>query len=157
MNALVTGLGFAATTPGRRAQAAMRPKAMLVAAAFLVALLVPATPALAQPAATPTGPASEASPMFQRHHAMAGLMKDMAETMRRMQEDMADFDKLSPETRRHMADDMKRMSRLMQRMSGWADRPTMNESEMRRQYEEMRREMEAMSRAHGRVRPGGAR
>ena len=131
----------------------MRPT--VVIAAITLALGAPL--ANAQASTPPTGAASEASPMFQRHHAMAGLMNDMGEQMRRMQEDMASFDQLPPEARKHMAEDMRRMSRLMRRMSGWADRPTMKEAEMRRQYEEMRREMEAMSRAHGRVRDAARR
>ena len=100
-----------------------------------------------QATAPATGPASEASPMFQRHHAMAGIMKDMVQEMNRMQADMANADKLSPEARKHMAANMKRMSSMMRRMSGWADRPTMKEPEMRKQYEEMRKQMDGMSRA----------
>ena len=43
-----------------------------------------------------------------------------------------------------MAKDMKRMSHMMSRMSGAADRPTMGEPEMRRQFDAMRAEMARM-------------
>ena len=63
--------------------------ARLASATLLAAALVVAPASLAQvPAGAPaqqTGPASEASPMFQRHHAMAGIMKDMVQEMSRMQ------------------------------------------------------------------------
>lgn len=117
-------------------------------AMLATALLV--TPlALSQtgPQVAPTGPASEASPMFQRHHAMAGIMKDMVAEMVRMQEEMGKSE-MAPETRKAMATNMRRMSDMMRRMSGWADRPTMKEPEMRKAYQEMRRQMEEMSRAH---------
>ena len=90
-----------------------------------------------------TGPASEASPMFQRHHAMAGIMQDMVKEMSRMQEQMS-AGPPSAEAQREIAAKMKRMSRMMQRMAGLADRPTMSEPEARKQYEKMRREMDEM-------------
>ena len=85
--------------------------------------------------------------MFQRHHAMAGIMKDMVAEMMRMQKDMAGSE-MPPETRKAMAANMKRMSEMMRRMSGWADRPTMKEPEMHKQFQEMQRQMDEMSRAH---------
>ena len=94
-----------------------------------------------------TGPASEASPLFQRHHAMAGIMQDMEKEMARMQEEMA-AGPPTPEAQHDMAVKMKRMARLMQRMSGLADRPTMETREMQRQYERMRREMDEMKKGH---------
>ncbi len=121
--------------------------ARIVAAMFVAATLMTSPVSSARAAGEPaprTGPASEASPMFQRHEAMAGIMKDMVEMMSRMQEEMARAD-VSPEARKHMAKDMKRMSEMMSRMSGAADRPTMKEPEMRRQFEEMRRQMDEMS------------
>ena len=98
-----------------------------------------------------TGPASEASPMFQRHHAMAGIMKEMGDEMHRMQNDMANLDRLPPEGRKRMAADMKRMAAMMQRMSGLADRPTMSDAEMKKQFDEMRRDMDSMSKSHARA------
>ena len=91
-----------------------------------------------------TGPASEASPIFQRHHAMAGIMKDMVQEMSRMTEEMGASES-TPATRKQMAEKMKRMSEMMRRMSGWADGPVMREPQMRRQLEEMRRQMDDMS------------
>ena len=121
------------------------------AATILAFALAASTASYAQAppgGATPrTGPASEASPMFQRHHAMAGIMKDMVKEMVSMQEEM-DKAEWTPEMRRQMAVKMKRMSGMMRRMSGWADRPTMKEPEMKRQYEEMRRHMDEMSKSH---------
>ena len=111
--------------------------------ALLAAAFATATVACAQSPTPPqTGPAAEASPMFQRHHAMAGIMKDMLQEMSGMQEDMTKGD-LSPE----MAIKMKRMSQMMRRMSGWADRPTMKEPEMRRLAEEMCKQMQEMAKS----------
>ena len=108
--------------------------------------------AIAQQAEAPrTGPASEASPLFRRHHAMGGIMKQMVDEMQRMQGDMANLDKLPPESRKQMAQDMKRMAAMMNRMSGLADRPTMSEPEAKKQLDEMRRDMDAMSRSHARA------
>jgi len=100
-----------------------------------------------------TGPASEASSIFQRHHAMAGIMKDMAQEMTRMTEEMRSSED-TPLMRRQMAAKMKRMSEMMRRMSGWADGPVMREPEMRRQFEEMRRRMDDMSKPNARSEPG---
>jgi hypothetical protein len=125
-----------------------------IAVGALSAVLVVAAAALtahAQSVPVPpeqqTGPASEASPMFQRHHAMAGIMKEMVQEMSRMQDELSKGE-MSAQARSRMARDMKRMSGMMQRMSGWADRPTMKEPEMRRQYEQMRRQMDEMRKSH---------
>jgi len=129
----------------------------LAGATILAATLVVTPASFAQaPAGEPalrTGPASEASPMFQRHHAMAGIMQDMVQEMSRMQEEMGKGE-MTPEMRKQMATKMKRMSEMMRRMSGWADRPTMKEPEMRRQLEEMRRQMDGMSKSHSMNNPG---
>jgi len=130
--------------------------ANLAGATVLAAVLVSSPTSLAQAPAPPTALGSEASPMFQRHHAMAGIMKDMVQEMSRMQEEMGNGE-TTPEGRRAMATKMKRMSEMMRRMSGWADRPTMKEPEMRRQFEEMRRQMDGMSRSHSMVDPAKAR
>ena len=123
----------------------------LAGASILAAVLAASPASFAQApsaeSAPRTGPASEASPMFQRHHAMAGIMKDMVEEMSRMQEEMGGAG-MTPAMRGQMATNMKRMSEMMRRMSGWADRPTMKEPEARRQFEEMRRQMDEMSRPH---------
>ena len=122
----------------------------LAGATTIAAALVASSASFAQaPAgeAVPrTGPASEASPMFQRYHAMAGLMKDMVQEMSRMQEEMGKGE-MTPDARKQMATKMKRMS-------GLADRPTMKEPEMRREYEEMRRQMDEMSKSPSMSNPG---
>ena len=120
------------------------PQSYLAATIACAALTFPA-PSTAQsvPEAPRTGPASEASPMFQRHHAMAGIMQDMVKEMSRMQERMS-AGPTDAAAQREMAARMKRMSGMMQRMAGWADRPTMSEPEMRKRYEMMRREMDEM-------------
>ena len=139
--------------PGERnamnvAKIVMNDSAMRHAGATILAAMLAASPASfaqapASEAAPRTGPASEASPMFQRHHAMAGIMKDMVQEMSRMQEEM-DRGAATPEQARRMAAKMKRMSEMMRRMSGWADRPTMKQPEFQRQLDEMRRQMMAM-------------
>jgi len=118
-----------------------------ILAASLVAPPVSFAQVPAGEAAPWTGPASEASPLFQRHHAMPGIMKAMGVEMGRMQEEMSKGE-LSPEARKQMAAKMKRMSEMMQRMSGLQDRPTMKEPEMQRQFEQMSREMDEMSKSH---------
>ena len=118
-----------------------------ILAAALVASPVSFAQAPAGEAVPWTGPASEASPLFQRHHAMPGIMKDMGVEMGRMQEELSKGE-LSPEARKQMAAKMKRMSEMMQRMSGLQDRPTMKEPEMERQFEQMSREMDEMSKSH---------
>ena len=75
---------------------------------------------------------------------MAGIMKDMVQEMNRMAEEMGSNEN-TPLMRRQMAANMKRMSEMMRRMSGWADGPVMREPEMRRQFEEMRRQMDDMA------------
>ena len=128
--------------------------AKLAGATVVAAVLASSHTSLAQ--APPTGPASEASPMFQRHHAMAGIMKDMVQEMSRMQEEMGKGES-TPEGRKAMAVKMRRMSEMMRRMSGWADRPTMKEPEMRRQFEEMRRQMDGMPTSHSMADPAKSR
>ena len=130
--------------------------ARLAGATILAAALVvsPATFAQAPGEAAPqTGPASEASPLFRRHHAMAGIMKEMMQEMGRMQEEM-ERGEPTPEMRKQMAAEMKRMSEMMRRMSGLADRPTMKEPEARRQFEQMQKQMDEMSKSHSMSNPG---
>lgn len=139
----------------------MKHIAIRLASATLLAAALAFSPAsFAQASAaetTPrTGPASEASPTFQRHHAMAGIMKDMVREMSRMQEAMGRGD-LTPQMRKLMATNMKGMAEMMRRMSGSIDRPTMKEPAMRRQLEEMRRQMDEMSRSHSMSAPAKAR
>lgn len=133
------------------------PSSRLAGATILATALLAWPAAFAQApqseAAPRTGPASEASPLFRRHHAMAGIMKEMMQEMGRMQEEM-ERGEPTPEMRKQMAADMKRMSEMMRRMSGLADRPTMKEPEARRQYEEMQKQMDEMSKSHSMSNPG---
>ena len=89
----------------------------LAGATILAAALVVSPTSIAQApasqAAPRTGPASEASPMFQRHHAMAGIMKDMVQEMNRMHADMGKGE-MTPEARQQMA--AKRTSRSSTRL-----------------------------------------
>jgi len=71
----------------------------------------------------------------------------MAAEMKHMQQDM-DRGEMPPEARKAMAANMKRMSTMMARMSGWADRPTMKEPAMRKEFDDMRRQMDEMSKSH---------
>lgn len=123
----------------------------LAGATLLVAALATSSALWAQapavPSASRTGPASEASPMFQRHHAMAGIMKDMVQEMSRMQEDVGKGE-MTRDERKRMSVKMKKMSDMMRRMSGWADAPIMREPEMRRQFDAMRRHMDEMPKSH---------
>ena len=135
----------------------MRNIATRLSGASILAAALAASPASfaqvpSSESAPRTGPASEASPMFQRHHAMAGIMKDMIHEMTRMQEEMEKGEP-TPEMRKRMATNMRRMSEMMRRMSGGADRPVMKESEMRREFEEMRRQMDEMSKSHSMADP----
>lgn len=127
----------------------MNARSRLLAIATALAIAAPAalaqTPA-GEPPVTQTGPASEASPLFRRHHSMAGIMKRMVEEMSAMQAEM-DKGEPTPEARHAMARKMKEMSALMRRMSGLADRSTMSSAEARRQAEEMERQMDAMAKS----------
>ena len=111
-------------------------------------------PALAMAQSLPhepaqTGPASEASPMFRRYHDMPKLMESMAGEMARMQHEM-EAGPLAPDAAREMAGRMETMARMMRRMSGLADRPSMTDADAKREYDQMQREMETMENAHAR-------
>ena len=85
--------------------------------------------------------------MSQRHQAMAGIMKDLVVEMTRMQEQMGAGEP-TPEMRKQMALNMRRMSEMMQRMSGLTEYANMSKPEFHRQLEEMRRQMDEMLQAH---------
>jgi TolA-binding protein len=122
----------------------------LIGPVFVVGLAFP----LASPG-QPTGQdrpqqsssGAEASPELRRHHAMRGVMDDMAQEMAVMQEQMAK-DTMTPGSQREMAAQMKRLSELMRRMSGLLDRPTMKEPEMAKQLDQMREQMEELKKGH---------
>ena len=125
---------------------------MSIAKLAAVSLLCMPASAIAQSPpheALQTGPASEASPLFRRFHEMPKLMDSMAAEMVRMQREMQ-AGPLAPEAERDMASRMETMARMMRRMSGLADRPSMTDAEAKREYEQMQREMDAMEKAHAR-------
>jgi hypothetical protein len=90
---------------------------------------------------------AQASPELRRHHAMRGVMDDVAQEIAGMREQMAK-DSMTPESQREMGTRMKRLSEVMRRMSGLMDRPTMKEPEMAKQLDEMRKQMEALKKGH---------
>jgi hypothetical protein len=122
----------------------------LVAPAFVASLAFPlASPA--QPAGQdrpqPSSPGAQASPELRRHHAMRGVMDDMAQEIAAMREQMAK-ETMTPESQREMAAQMKRLSEVMRRMSGLMDRPTMKEPALAKQLDQMQKQMEELKKAH---------
>jgi len=122
----------------------------LIAPAFVVSLLLPvASPG--QPAGQDrpqqSSAAAPASPELRRHHAMRGLMDDMAQEISGMREQMAK-ESMTPKSQREMSARMRRLSEVMRRMSGLMDRPTMKEPEMAKQLDRMRKQMEALKKGH---------
>lgn len=122
----------------------------LIAFVFLATSLVPGTSGAqpsAQGAPDPAKAGAPASPELRRHHAMQGLMEDMAQQMTLMREEIAKGT-MSPEAERAMSSRMKRMSEMMSRMAGLMDRPAMKEPEASKQLEQMRKQMDEMKKAH---------
>lgn len=76
---------------------------------------------------------------------MSGLMRDMAEEMRTMAKVMADGP-VSAVERKRVAERMRRMTTLMERMSGLADEAALADAETQAKMFEMRREMDWMRR-----------
>lgn len=117
-------------------------RAAVAGVALMLAPIVDAQPAKdtsAQQVRTQAG----VWPEIRRQQDMQKLMRDMAQEMAVMQEQMGQQG-MTPETRAAMAARMKRMSQLMQRMSGLMDRPSMKEPEMKQQFDDMRKQMDQM-------------
>lgn len=98
-----------------------------------------AAPAFAQ---SPTGP-YWGSDVTQHHRMQYQMMKDMAQEMTRMTEQMS-LGELTSDQRKQMAGRMTLMSAMMRRMSGLAARPAMREPERQKQMGEMRKQMDEM-------------
>lgn len=76
---------------------------------------------------------------------MYRMMKDMTDQMTQMTDQMSRGD-LTPEQGKQIAQRMRLMSTIMQRMSGLAARPAMGPIEWQKQMDEMRKKMTDMAR-----------
>jgi hypothetical protein len=117
-----------------------KPMASVMAIAVCLGIFV-AVPAMAQ---SPTGPYWGGN-VTEHHKMQYQMMKDMAQEMTRMTEQMSKGE-LTPEQRKQMAGRMALMSTMMRRMSGLAARPAMREPEWQKQMGEMRKNMDGMMR-----------
>lgn len=101
--------------------------------------LLLAAPAIAQappPAATHDG-------VSMHHQMMHKMMKDMAQEMMGMTEQMSKGE-LTPDQRKQMAQRMEMMSGMMHRMSGVEAMSAMSDPEQKKQMDEMRKQMDEM-------------
>jgi hypothetical protein len=90
-----------------------------------------------------TTPGSGAARSLRAEYEMARLLQDMANEMRRMQ-DQVNFGKLTPKIRNEIASSMEQMSDMMRRLSGLTARSAMKDADMRRQLEKMQAQMAHM-------------
>jgi hypothetical protein len=123
-----------------RADMSRKPMASMMAIVVCLGIFV-AAPAMAQ---LSTGP-NWGGNVTQHHRMQYQMMKDMAEEMTRMTEQMSQGE-LTSEQRKQMAGRMALMSTMMQRMSGLAARPAMREQEWQKQMGGMRKQMDEMMR-----------
>jgi hypothetical protein len=117
-----------------------KPMASVMSIVVCLGIFVGA-PAMAQ---SSTGP-YWGGDVTEHHRMQYQLMKDMAQEMNRMTEQMARGE-LTPEQRKQMAGRMSLMSTVMRRMSGIATRPAMREPEWQKQMGGMRKQMDGMTR-----------
>ena len=110
------------------------------ASAFVLSLVL--TLATAATAQAPTRPNSQ-STANEHHQAMSAMMKDMAQQMSAMADQMGHGD-VGPDQEKQMGRRMDRMSGMMHRMSGMAMHPDMRDSEFRSQMGRMRGQMNDM-------------
>jgi hypothetical protein len=115
-----------------------KPMASIMAIAVCLGIFV-AAPAMAQ---SSTGP-YWGGDVTEHHRMQYQMMKDMAQEMTRMTEQMSQGE-LTPEQRKQMAGRMTLMSTIMRRMSGLTARPAMREPEWQKQMGEMRKQMDEM-------------
>jgi hypothetical protein len=115
-----------------------RANASMMAIVVYLAILV-SVPAMAQ---SSTGP-YWGGDVTQHHRMQYQMMKDMAQEMTRMTEQMS-LDELSSDQRKQMAGKMTLMSTMMRRMSGLESRPAMREPKWQKQMGEMRKQMDEM-------------
>jgi hypothetical protein len=117
-----------------------------------LALLISGPSAMAQDmsgkpqAGRTTGPGYEVTAEMQRYREMASVMRDMSQQLDKMQGDMKK-NEMSPDARNRMQQRLSEMSEMMRRMSGLADRPSMNDPENQKQIREMRKQMDTMMRS----------
>lgn len=118
----------------------------MIGRAMVVAIVVGITaffvvPANAQSATGPTW----LNATSDHHQMMYRMMKDMTDQMTQMTDQMSRGD-LTPEQGKQIAQRMRLMSTIMQRMSGLAARPAMGPIEWQKQMDEMRKKMTDMAR-----------
>lgn len=116
-----------------------RANASTMAIIACLAIFVSA-PAMAQ---SSTGP-YWGGDVTQHHRMQYQMMKDMAQEMTRMTEQMS-LGELTSDQRKQMAERMTLMSAMMRRMSGLASRPAMREPQWQKQMGEMRKQMDGMT------------
>ena len=115
-----------------------RTAALMIAVVLCLGIFI-AAPALAQ---SSTGP-YWGGDVTEHHRMQYQMMKDMAQEMSRMTEQMSPG-QLTSDQRKQMAGRMTLMSTMMRRMSGLAARPAMREAEWQKQMGEMRKQMDDM-------------
>jgi len=115
-----------------------RTAALMIAVVLCLGIFI-AAPALAQ---SSTGP-YWGGDVTEHHRMQYQMMKDMAQEMSRMTEQMSPG-QLTSDQRKQMAGRMTLMSTMMRRMSGLAARPAMREPEWQKQMGEMRKQMDDM-------------
>lgn len=114
----------------------------------LFALAILAAPvALSQSGAQAPRPAHEGAWAIHPHAAIGAMMADIAHEMNHMQDEMR-AGPMIPEARKHMAAEMRQLSEMMQRLSGWADCPEMAEAQMSGEFGELRRRIDEMAKSH---------
>ena len=118
----------------------MKMTASMTALAICLGTFVTA-PASAQSSTAP----SSLDDVSLHHQLLYQMMKDMAQEMVRMTEQMS-RGKLTPEQRKQMAKRMRFMSTVMRRMSGLEGRSAMSESDWQKQMKRMRKQMDEMTR-----------
>lgn len=119
----------------------------LVALAVCTGVLISA-PANAQ---SPTAPTSQ-DEVSEHHQLQYRMMNEMTQEMTRMTEQMSRGD-LSAEDSKKMSEQMRRMAKTMQFMSGLAARPAHNHAQLQKQMDQMRAYMNDMK-GNSRMTPG---
>lgn len=118
-------------------------------AAIIVCIgMFAAVPASAQ---STTGPTWQ-DEVSQHHQLQYQMMKDMADQMGQMTEQMS-RDDLTPEESKKMGEQMGRMAKMIRFMSGLAARPAHTHAQLQKQMDQMRAQMDEMMR-NSRMAPG---
>ena len=120
----------------------MNSRTITLIAALLVGLAMSITMAVS----TQTMPSAiQKSGMSDHHEQQFRLMKDMAQVMSGMENEMSRGD-LTALQKQQMIQRMQRMSTMMDRMAGLNNRPAMKSQEMQMQMVQMREQMDEMMR-----------